>query len=268
MRYPSLLLIVLSLAPAAAEEPCPPEARQFDFWVGEWDVHAAGALAGRNRIEPILDGCVLQETWSGARGSAGSSLNFYNPEEQAWEQFWVWKNGTTLHLTGGLVRGAMVLGNETNRITWTPNADGTVRQHWQVRESPEAAWTDAFDGLYRKEAKAACVARVLARDNELGKARNHAPETAPLAEAVARYVEGLDGLDFTGCPPAFAAAFSRHRDAWKESAPFFEDFAGLRGEMHDLFDEIRSRDEPGKRLRALEDRIWGTWAEVEEAAGN
>ncbi len=46
-------------APRAAS--CPgPEYRQFDFWVGEWDVALPdGKPAGTNRIAPILGGCAL-----------------------------------------------------------------------------------------------------------------------------------------------------------------------------------------------------------------
>ncbi|MCZ6650014.1 MAG: hypothetical protein O7D35_05035, partial [Acidobacteria bacterium] len=81
------------------------EAHDFDFWIGEWDVVADGKLAGTNSIQPILDGCVLQEMWSGSQGSAGSSLNFHNPRTGKWHQFWVWRNGTTLDLSGAFKDG-------------------------------------------------------------------------------------------------------------------------------------------------------------------
>ncbi|MBE0566172.1 MAG: hypothetical protein IH621_09460, partial [Krumholzibacteria bacterium] len=58
----------------AADRGCPdPLARQFDFWIGSWEVsNQDGSVVGHNRIEPILDRCVLQETWAGASGSAGT----------------------------------------------------------------------------------------------------------------------------------------------------------------------------------------------------
>ena len=56
---------------AETKSPCAPEARQFDFWVGEWNVTTAeGQQAGTNSIRLILDDCVLQETWAGAAGRA------------------------------------------------------------------------------------------------------------------------------------------------------------------------------------------------------
>ncbi len=96
-----LLLGLLLGLPAHAQAPkgCADEkSRQFDFWIGEWDVFAGEVQAGTNSIRPILDGCVLQETWAGAGGSAGSSFNFYDPSRKRCLQFLVWRNVTTLEL--------------------------------------------------------------------------------------------------------------------------------------------------------------------------
>jgi hypothetical protein len=136
------------------------KSHEFDFWIGEWEVTANGKAAGTNTIEPILNGCVLQENWNGVGGSGGSSFNFYNPREESWEQFWVWRNGTTLHLKGVYANGRMILQGEsmskdgepvTNRITWYDNADGTVRQHWEISSDGGVTWTTAFDGLYSRK---------------------------------------------------------------------------------------------------------------------
>ena len=77
----SAVLVVCSLGSPAVAQDAPQcsdddRAHQFDFWIGEWDVYSRDSLAGTNSIRPILGGCVLQEMWSGAQGSAGSSLNF------------------------------------------------------------------------------------------------------------------------------------------------------------------------------------------------
>ena len=166
-----ILCAVLAVGafPASGEEPPPKpscssaKSHQFDFWIGEWDVLAGGSLAGRNSIRPILGGCVLQETWNGTNGGAGSSFNFYDPQRDRWRQLWVWRNGTTIELEGGYADGKMVLegastdreGKATrNRITWYENADGTVRQHWQVSRDGGTTWEDSFDGLYRRGATA------------------------------------------------------------------------------------------------------------------
>lgn len=143
-----------------AQDP-PGELRQFDFWIGDWTVTTPeGKPAGENRIEKIGAGWGLLENWSGAGGGAGKSLNTWLPEKKQWRQFWI-GNGGALELTGGLnERGEMVLvganttaagGTQLERITWTPNSDGTVRQHWEQSVDAGATWTTAFDGLYRRK---------------------------------------------------------------------------------------------------------------------
>lgn len=166
-RYVSSLIVCamsmtcVSVADAQPKPSCSDErSHQFDFWIGDWEVYSGDTLQGHNRIEPILDGCVLQENWVGAQGSAGSSFNFFNPQTGRWQQFWVWRNGTTLDLQGAFADGRMVLEGQSqtrdgktvqNRITWYDNDDGTVRQHWEVSPDSGETWSTAFDGLYRKK---------------------------------------------------------------------------------------------------------------------
>jgi hypothetical protein len=55
------------------------EHRQFDFWVGRWDVFLPdGSLAGENRIERVAQGCALHESWRGRSGFSGHSLNSHD----------------------------------------------------------------------------------------------------------------------------------------------------------------------------------------------
>lgn len=147
----------------AAPQPQPacgsPEHRQFDFWVGEWSVTQAGKTAGTNRIERILDGCALLESWTGASGYRGNSLNFYDAARQRWHQTWIDTSGLALALDGELAQGSMVLAGTRldpatqrtvhDRITWTPNPDGTVRQLWETSTDGKT-WSTAFDGLYSR----------------------------------------------------------------------------------------------------------------------
>lgn len=161
-------VVLLAVLLGASASPVPAQLKgcsddkshEFDFWIGDWEVSAGDQVAGHNSIQPILDGCVLQETWSGAKGSAGSSFNFYDPQAKKWRQMWVWRNGTTLELEGDYADGKMILEGESldpkgkkvrNRITWYDNPDGTVRQHWEVQSAGETGWKTAFDGTYRKK---------------------------------------------------------------------------------------------------------------------
>ena len=132
--------------------------RQFDFWVGHWRVTEHGKLAGDNRVEPILDGCALLENWTGAKGGAGKSLNFFDREDGLWHQTWVDRSGGALFLAGKFENGAMRLEGERaatgeqpatrHRITWTPLPGGKVRQLWESTAVGKDLWSTRFDGLY------------------------------------------------------------------------------------------------------------------------
>lgn len=161
-QLPLLLALLMSGWVHAAAQPAPPpgEARQFDFWIGEWEVTAPnGQAAGRSRIEKIAGGWGLLENWTGAGGGEGKSLNTWIPGRKQWQQFWVGAGGA-LELAGGLnAQGEMVLGGQhkdgqdrlvSERITWSPNADGSVRQHWEQSADGGKTWQTVFDGLYRR----------------------------------------------------------------------------------------------------------------------
>jgi hypothetical protein len=147
-------------AQAQAQKPscASPEHRQFDFWIGEWEVRTPdGKVAGRNRIEKVEGGCGLQETWTAAGGGSGRSINAYFPGDRKWHQAWLGSGGLFMHIEGGLRDGSMRLEGETpradgtrlsQRITWTPQSDGRVRQHWEQSTDGGRTWTTAFDGVY------------------------------------------------------------------------------------------------------------------------
>jgi hypothetical protein len=154
-----ILLLISSLSAQDGPPATPVEARQFDFWIGEWEVTAGGKAAGTNIIAPILGGRALRETWRGAGGYNGTSTNIYDATTKTWKQFWVDNSGLVLLLEGGLSDGKMVLTGERldregssvmDRITWTPNEDGTVRQVWETSTDGGENWEVGFDGLYRK----------------------------------------------------------------------------------------------------------------------
>ena len=163
VRLSAVLCLISTLSAQTAPPPPPPEARQFDFWLGDWEVFGPdGKKQGENRIEQMAGGWGLLENWTGAGGYTGKSLNTWIPHKKRWQQYWIGAGGA-LELSGGLnERGEMVLagrstgrdGKETlERIIWTPNPDGTVRQHWQQSTDAGTTWTTAFDGIYRKKAK-------------------------------------------------------------------------------------------------------------------
>ena len=145
--------------PAAQARPdcSAPEHHQFDFWLGTWNVTVAGKPAGTNRIESVMNGCGILEHWTSARGGHGTSLNFYDRRTKLWSQAWIDEGGNALHLAGTFADGKMVLasaprktdaGVDVQRITWSKNADGTVRQVWESSTDGGKTWAVAFDGIY------------------------------------------------------------------------------------------------------------------------
>lgn len=136
------------------------EYRQFDFWVGEWDVfNTEGIKVGENTITRTMNGCVLHESYSTPTGYHGESFNTWDAPRGVWHQTWVDVGGLLLRLEGGLEGDTMVMRGETvrpngqrvlNRIAWQPNEDGSVRQHWQSSTDGGTSWATTFDGTYRK----------------------------------------------------------------------------------------------------------------------
>jgi len=156
----TLSMTFLASAALAAEPACvASEYRQFDFWLGDWNVYTPdGKLAGVNRISSEYGGCVLHERYAGTGGSGGESLNTYDSGRRVWHQTWVDGAGTLLLIEGGLRASSMVLEGDTvgadgrittHRITWTPSDDGSVRQHWESTDGT-GQWRTVFDGTYRR----------------------------------------------------------------------------------------------------------------------
>ncbi len=132
--------------------------------MGDWDVTTPdGKPAGTNLIKPILNGCVLHESWKGRGNFVGESFNVYDARRKVWHQTWVDGTGNTLMMDGKFENGSMTLSdrdvpgkadrNAINEITWTPNADGSVRQHWRTSADGGKTWKSSFDGKYVKSSR-------------------------------------------------------------------------------------------------------------------
>ncbi len=160
MKY-LILGLVLAGALPDPEAPCrAPEFRQFDFFAGDWDtydVDSATKVVARNRVTPILGGCVLHEVYEGRDGLRGESYSIYDAARRVWHQSWVTNRGQLLLLDGGLKGDSMVL-TGTDRA-----ADGATsllrgiwyRQVGAVRETALRStdggktWKPVFDILFR-----------------------------------------------------------------------------------------------------------------------
>jgi len=96
-------------------KPCSsPEASQFDFWKGEWDLSWNGDIVrGANHITEEMGGCVVYEHFSNPSGNYyGWSWSVFDPRSGKWKQTWVDNQGAYIDLTGGMQDGKMILQTE------------------------------------------------------------------------------------------------------------------------------------------------------------
>jgi len=87
------------------------------------------------------------------KAAGGGSLNIYLPEEKHWEQFWIDGQGTRATFVGGWNGRAMVIqgkwGGPLVRISYSRNADGSVRQFGEQSTDEGKTWSTSFDLTYR-----------------------------------------------------------------------------------------------------------------------
>ena len=134
----------------------------FDFWIGDWDVLQSGSttVVARSRIEKIV-GCAISESYDQSIGPGGKptdyhgrSISSYVPADKAWRQFYVDSGGSATSFIGGIIANAMVFTRPAPaglaRMTFTPNADGTVRQHGELSGDGGKTWSATFDFTYRR----------------------------------------------------------------------------------------------------------------------
>jgi hypothetical protein len=135
--------------------------RDFDFWIGEWDVHLAnGNQAGTNVIKSIERGCALTEHWTSANGGTGMSINYLDKASGEWVQVWNSANGGQINIRGGMTDDGMLLegyihyvNNGTTapfRGLWTLLPDGRVRQYFEQSNDEGKTWVPWFEAFYTR----------------------------------------------------------------------------------------------------------------------
>lgn len=127
-------------------KPCSaPEASQFDFWVGDWNLYSADTLTGTNAVYKIMDGCTLQENFESSKIKyRGKSWSMYNNQTKEWQQTWVDNQGGYIVLNGKFENGTMIL------FTGVTKANGKdmvyrMRYHDIKKDSFEWDWESSSD---------------------------------------------------------------------------------------------------------------------------
>lgn len=145
------------------------EYRQFDFWVGDWDVHAPnGPTVGHNRVTLEQDGCLLVEHWTAAAGvQTGTSFNYYDVRDKKWHQLYLDNSGNAgafPAMAGNLVDGKMVLLTDerqtpVSRWTWYVLEPGKVRQMAEQSSDGQKTWKIVWDSVCEKSEAATHAAK-------------------------------------------------------------------------------------------------------------
>ena len=123
-------------------------ARQFDFWLGEWDCswdddgcrHVA-----TNSVYLDLDGKVVVENFDGrpSLDLQGLSFSVYDRNARCWKQTWVDSEGSYLDFAGSFENGVM----ELRRDGEVDGAPAIFRMRWEniERESLDWSWQRSDD---------------------------------------------------------------------------------------------------------------------------
>lgn len=135
--------------------PSPPEAAQFDFWVGDWDTTRGEGLSAHNRITKILGDRVILEEFDGERDAQlrGMSVSVFDAR---WRQTWVDHNGSYYDFVGGweggptdstedgrmvLVHTRVVDGRTVFlRLVWSDIRLDSMTWEWQRSDDAGETW--------------------------------------------------------------------------------------------------------------------------------
>jgi len=143
------------------------EFRQFDFWVGDWDVApaAGGVQQGTSHVAKEMGGCVIWENWTSAGGPYfGKSYNTWNVSLKRWEQYWVDNAAGVIFFHGGLKDGVMDYwtddvpqptgGTLLRHLQFFDLGPDKVRQFSQGSNDGGKTWHVEYDFIYtRRSAK-------------------------------------------------------------------------------------------------------------------
>ena len=124
-------------------------ARQFDFWLGDWDCSwsdDSGLHLGSNSVYLDLGGTVVVENFDGrpSLDFQGLSFSVYDRKAGCWKQTWVDSGGSYLEFAGSFAAGVMEL-----RRAGEHDDDGAVfRRRWEniERDSFDWSWQRSDDG--------------------------------------------------------------------------------------------------------------------------
>ena len=153
---------------SAPANPCAaPQQKQFDFWVGEWDLTWPGQNAGEtghgtNTIKRILDDCIVQENFTSLDAShmRGTSVSVFEPKSGHWKQTWVDNQGGYLDFAGDFKDGQMILQREfarpdgvrvIQRMVWKNISPSEFDWSWEASTDGGKTWQVNWPIHYKRK---------------------------------------------------------------------------------------------------------------------
>ncbi len=141
------------------------QARQFDFWIGDWDVYPTGGnqIVGSSKIQMEAGGCFILENWTAiGYPNTGKSMNFVDPGTNKWKQVWVGSGGVVTEYINGVYQDSVM---EFESSSATPKGTMKIRFRFfnqgpdQVRQFQEYSmddgktWNVSYDLTYKRKKK-------------------------------------------------------------------------------------------------------------------
>lgn len=158
----------LLFAQTSGQQPCEePQQKQLDFWIGEWALTwpgQAGGPEGRgsNSIKRVLDGCVVEESFSGEASMhlRGRSVSIFDAASGTWKQTWVDNEGGYLDFSGGMKDGEMSFwreakpangGTSMQRMIWKNVTADSLDWSWENSKDSGKTWQVVWPIHYQRK---------------------------------------------------------------------------------------------------------------------
>jgi hypothetical protein len=138
--------------------------RQFDFWLGHWDVSWGEGEDehGSNRVELLFDGKVVQENFDApSLNFQGKSLSVYDARDEQWRQTWADNQGNYWTFSGRFQDGRMILSTEDRvdgqpvwlRMVFYNILAGSIDWDWERSLDGGENWELRWHIHYRRKQK-------------------------------------------------------------------------------------------------------------------
>ena len=157
------ILIGLALTPnvvtATDSAACAANSEQFDYWLGNWKVGAAGSSGNaHSTVSLSLDKCLVVENWDGGRGHHGQNIFGYSADDRNWYGMFADNEGRVHVFTNGKVASGSAEFTGTsrgpngetvlNRIKVVRLSRDRVEHTWEKSNDNGATWNFVFRGEY------------------------------------------------------------------------------------------------------------------------